>query len=90
MVESEIAERIAVRRAEPDTLENRLVKQLEQVRAGRDELAIAERVGQRMAEQLVAETAAEPAKAQQGSYCWVTRARAVAAGPAPGVGPGMS
>jgi hypothetical protein len=58
MVESEIAERIAARRAELDELEDKLVKQLDQVRAERDELAVAERVWQRMAEQLAAETAA--------------------------------
>jgi hypothetical protein len=65
MVESEIAERIAVRRAELDELEEQLAKQLAEVRAERDELAVAERVWQRMAEQLAAETAAaEPATAQ--------------------------
>ncbi|MFH9351306.1 hypothetical protein [Kitasatospora sp. NPDC017646] len=58
MVESEIAERIAARRAELDELEDQLVKQLEEVRAERDELAVAERVWQRMAEQLAAQTAA--------------------------------
>ncbi|MEU6019642.1 hypothetical protein ABZ826_38540 [Streptomyces sp. NPDC047515] len=65
MVESEIAERIAARRAELDELEDRLVKQLEEVRSERDELAVAERVWQRMAEQLAVESAAaEPAAAQ--------------------------
>jgi hypothetical protein len=65
MVESEIAERIAARRAELDELEDRLVKQLAAVRAERDELAVAERVWQRMAEQLATETAAaEPPVAQ--------------------------
>lgn len=58
MVESEIAERIAARRAELDELEGQLVKQLDQIRAERDELAVAERVWHRMAEQLAAETAA--------------------------------
>ncbi|MGW9030607.1 hypothetical protein ACWGQ5_42365 [Streptomyces sp. NPDC055722] len=43
MVESGIAERIAVRRAELDELEDQLAKQLEAVRAERDELAVAER-----------------------------------------------
>jgi hypothetical protein len=55
MVESEIVGRIAARRAELDVLEDQLVKQLDQVRAERDELAVAERVWQRMAEQLAAE-----------------------------------
>lgn len=58
MVESEIAERVAARRVELDVLEDQLVMQLEQVRAERDELAVAERVWQRMAEQFAAETAA--------------------------------
>ena len=57
MTESEIAVRIAARRTELDELEERLVKQLDQVRAERDELAVAERVWQRMAEQLAAEHA---------------------------------
>lgn len=57
-MESEIAERIAVRRAELDELEEQLVKQLDQVRAERDELAVAERVWQRMSEQLAGEKAA--------------------------------
>ncbi|WP_152627684.1 hypothetical protein [Streptacidiphilus melanogenes] len=65
MVESEIAERVAVRRAELNELEEQLVKQLDQVRAERDELAVAERVWRRMAEQLAAETvAAAPAAVQ--------------------------
>ncbi len=54
-VGSEIAERIAARRAELnelDELERQLVNQLHQVRAERDELAVAERVWQRMAERL--------------------------------------
>jgi hypothetical protein len=65
MVESEIAERVAARRAELDELEEELVKQLEQVRAERDELAVAERVWKRMAEQLAAgQAASEPESAQ--------------------------
>nr|WP_280720290.1 hypothetical protein [Kitasatospora sp. MAP5-34] len=65
MVESEIAERIAARRAELDELEDQLVKQLDQARAERDELAVAERVWQRMAEQLASESpAAEPPAVQ--------------------------
>jgi hypothetical protein len=43
MVESGIAERIAARRAELDELEDQLAQQLEEVRAERDELAVAER-----------------------------------------------
>lgn len=65
MVESEIAERIAARRAELDGLEEQLVKQLDQVRAERDELAVAERVWHRMTQQLAGElAAAEPVSAQ--------------------------
>jgi hypothetical protein len=55
MAESEIAGRIAARRAELDGLEEQLVKQLEEVRAERDELAVAERVWQRMAGRLAEE-----------------------------------
>jgi hypothetical protein len=63
MAESEVAERIAARRAELDGLEEQLVKQLEEVRAERDELAVAERAWQRMAGQLAeeAQAAAPPA-----------------------------
>ncbi|MFE7709148.1 hypothetical protein ACFU6I_25870 [Streptomyces sp. NPDC057486] len=65
MVESEIAERIAARRAELDELEEQLVKQLDQVRDERDELAVAERVWRRMAEQFADEqAAAAPAEVQ--------------------------
>ena len=65
MVESEIAGWVAARRAELDEQEEQLVKQLEQVRAERDELAVAERVWHRITEQLLAETVtAESATAQ--------------------------
>ncbi|MGW4895855.1 hypothetical protein ACWEQL_26900 [Kitasatospora sp. NPDC004240] len=43
MVDPEVLERIAARRAELDELEEHLVKQLDEVKAERDELAIAER-----------------------------------------------
>ncbi|MGW0858789.1 hypothetical protein [Streptomyces sp. NPDC002690] len=66
MVESEIAERIAARRAEPDELEEQLVKQLDQVRDERDELAVAERVRRRVAERFAGERlAAAPAAVQR-------------------------
>ncbi|MCX4418183.1 hypothetical protein [Streptomyces mirabilis] len=65
MAESEIAERIAARRAELDGLEEQLVKQLEEVRAERDELAVAERVWQRMAGQLDEEAQASAPPAAQ-------------------------
>jgi hypothetical protein len=55
MMDPEVLERIAARRAEPDGLEEQLVKQLSEVRAERDELAVAERVWQRMSEQLADE-----------------------------------
>ncbi|MEV6246729.1 hypothetical protein AB0M38_11050 [Streptomyces sp. NPDC051742] len=65
MVESEIAERIATRRAELDELEEQLVKHLDQVRDERDELAVAERVWRRMAERIAGErVAAAPAAVQ--------------------------
>ncbi|MFD0507883.1 hypothetical protein ACFQ0G_44200 [Streptomyces chiangmaiensis] len=55
MMDPEVLERIAARRAELDGLEEQLVKQLSEVRAERDELAVAERVWQRMSEQLADE-----------------------------------
>jgi hypothetical protein len=44
MVDPETLERIAARSAELDGLEEQLVKQLEEMRAERDELAVAIRV----------------------------------------------
>ncbi|WP_051745897.1 hypothetical protein [Streptomyces yerevanensis] len=58
MTDPEVLERIAARRAELDGLEERLAKQLSEVRAERDELAVAERVLQRMSEQITEEQAA--------------------------------
>lgn len=55
MMDPEVLERIAARRAELDGLEEQLVKQLPEVRAERDELAVAERVWQRMSEQIADE-----------------------------------
>ncbi len=55
MSDTEIAERIAARRAELDELEEQLVKQLEELRAERGDLAAAERVWARMREQFAAE-----------------------------------
>jgi hypothetical protein len=67
MVDPEVLERIAARSAELDSLEEQLVKQLDQVRAERDELAVAERVLARMSEQIAGERAAvAPAWAQVG------------------------
>ncbi|PAZ15960.1 hypothetical protein CLM62_10825 [Streptomyces sp. SA15] len=57
MMDPEVLERIAARRAELDGLEGQLAKQLAEVRAERDELAMAERVWQRMREQLADERA---------------------------------
>jgi hypothetical protein len=54
MMDPDVLERIAARRAELDGLEEQLVK-LSEVRAERDELAVAERVWQRMSEQLADE-----------------------------------
>lgn len=53
-------ERIAARRSELDTLAEKLVKQLQEIRAEREELVIAERVLMRLAEQ---DRAAEEAAA---------------------------
>ncbi|MFE7708552.1 hypothetical protein ACFU6I_22765 [Streptomyces sp. NPDC057486] len=82
MADPEVLERIAARRAELDVLEERLAKQLAEVRAERDELAVAERVLERMSEQIAVErTVAPPAAGQVGG-------RAVLMVPhrAPGVG----
>ncbi|MFI6703527.1 hypothetical protein ACIBJC_32040 [Streptomyces sp. NPDC050509] len=48
----ELLERITARRAELDELEELLAKQLAEVRAEQDELAVAERVLARVSEQL--------------------------------------
>ena len=67
MVDPEVLERIAARRAELNGLEEQLAKQLEGVRAEQDELAVAERVLQRMRELIADEGAATaPATAQVG------------------------
>ncbi|MDF3294345.1 hypothetical protein [Streptomyces silvisoli] len=58
MTDPEMLERITARRAELDGFEEQLVKQLFAARAERDELAVAERVWQRMSEQLADEQAA--------------------------------
>jgi hypothetical protein len=60
-------ERITARRAELDELEEQPAGQLAEVRAERDELAVAERVLERMSEQLADERAsAAPAPGQVG------------------------
>ncbi|CAL9378942.1 hypothetical protein SUDANB6_01018 [Streptomyces sp. enrichment culture] len=51
----ELLERITARRAEPDEREEQPAKQPAEVRAERDELAVAERVLERVSEQLAAE-----------------------------------
>ncbi|GAB2712282.1 hypothetical protein [Kitasatospora kifunensis] len=67
MVDPEVLERIVTRRAELDEVEEQLAKQLDQVRAERDELAVAERVLQRMTEQIAdARATAAPETAQVG------------------------
>ncbi|MFE7935613.1 hypothetical protein ACFU6S_44225 [Streptomyces sp. NPDC057456] len=67
MLDPELLERITARRAELDELEEQLAKQLAEVRAERDELAVAERVLERMSEQLADERAsAEPIPGQVG------------------------
>ncbi|MFF3429808.1 hypothetical protein [Streptomyces sp. NPDC002602] len=52
MLDPELVERITARRAELDELEEQLAEQLAEVRAERDELAVAERVLERIARQL--------------------------------------
>lgn len=67
MVDTEVQERIAVRRAELDDLEEQLVKQLTKVRAEREDLAAAERVPARTGERIAVErAAAAPVAAQAG------------------------
>ncbi|WP_234381360.1 hypothetical protein [Streptomyces sp. NRRL S-1521] len=58
MLDPELLERITARRAEVDEIEEQLVKQLAEVRAERDELAVAERVLERMTGQLAEERSA--------------------------------
>ncbi|WP_406227632.1 hypothetical protein [Streptomyces anthocyanicus] len=57
MLDPELLERITARRAELDVLEAQLAKQLAEVRTERDELAVAERVLERMTGQIVEERA---------------------------------
>jgi hypothetical protein len=67
MLDPELLERITARRAELDELEERLAKQLAEVRAERDELAGAERVLERVSDQLADERAsAAPLPGQVG------------------------
>lgn len=67
MLDPELLKRITARRAELDELEKQVAKQLAEVRAERDELAIAERVLDRVSEQLADERAsAAPAPGQVG------------------------
>ncbi|WP_181384284.1 hypothetical protein [Streptomyces sp. NWU49] len=56
-MDPELLERITARRADLDELEEQLTKQLAEVRAERDELAVAERVLERASEQLADERA---------------------------------
>ncbi|MFD7628977.1 hypothetical protein ACFV7Q_23590 [Streptomyces sp. NPDC059851] len=67
MLDPELLERITARRAELDELEEQLAKQLAEVRTERDELAVAERVLERVSEQLAGERAsAAPMSGQVG------------------------
>ncbi|MCX4399279.1 hypothetical protein OOK39_43355 [Streptomyces sp. NBC_00264] len=67
MLDPELLERITARPAELDELEEQLDKQLAEVRAERDELAVAERVLERVSEQLADErVSAAPAPGQVG------------------------
>ncbi|MEU3262327.1 hypothetical protein ABZ663_30880 [Streptomyces albidoflavus] len=67
MLDPELLDRITTRRAELDELEEHLAKQLEVVRAERDELAVAERILERVSEQLAEErSSARPFPGQMG------------------------
>lgn len=67
MLDPELLEWITARRAQLDELEEQLVKQLVEARAERDELAVAERVLDRVSVQLADERAsAAPAPGQVG------------------------
>lgn len=57
MLDSELLERIAARRAELDHLEAQLTEQLATVRSERDELAVAKRVLERVSEEIAGERA---------------------------------
>jgi hypothetical protein len=59
MLDPELLERVTARRAELDELEERLAKELAEVRAERDELAVAERVLERVSGQLAEERASD-------------------------------
>ncbi|MEU3353095.1 hypothetical protein [Streptomyces sp. NPDC037389] len=66
-MDPELLDRITARRAELDELEEQLANQLAEVRAERDELAVAEKVLERMSEQLAEERAlAGPTPGQVG------------------------
>ncbi|UUU19140.1 hypothetical protein [Streptomyces sp. DSM 40750] len=67
MLDPELLERITARRAELDELEEKPAKHLAEVRAELDELTVAERVLERMSEQLADERASvAPAPGQVG------------------------
>ncbi|MFJ4428390.1 hypothetical protein [Streptomyces bobili] len=67
-MDPELLVRITARRAELDELEERLTKQLTEGRAERDELAVAERVLERVSEQIADErVSATPVPAQMGA-----------------------
>ncbi|MEV5139563.1 hypothetical protein AB0K71_17410 [Streptomyces syringium] len=66
-MDPELLERVTARRAELDELEEQLPKQLAEVRAERDEPAVADRVVERVSEQLTDERAsAAPVRGQIG------------------------
>ncbi|MEU7166345.1 hypothetical protein AB0A70_17120 [Streptomyces morookaense] len=67
MLDPELLERITARRAELDELEEQLAKQLAEVRAERDDLAVVERVLERVSGQIADERAsAAPMPGQVG------------------------
>lgn len=65
MLDPELLERITARRAELDDLEAQLTGQLAEVRSERDELAVAERVLERVSDEIAGERASiSPAPSQ--------------------------
>ncbi|AGP59322.1 hypothetical protein [Streptomyces rapamycinicus] len=69
MLDPELLERTTARSAELDELGERLAKQLAEVRAERDEPAVAEKVLERMSEQLAGERASYTSETAMRTCC---------------------
>ncbi|MFF0533622.1 hypothetical protein ACWDF1_04840 [Streptomyces coelicoflavus] len=74
-MDPEMLERITARPAELDALEEQLARQLAEARAERDELAVAEKVLERMSEQLAEEAFPPSCGRPPGRSCPVRSAR---------------